>query len=395
MRNSASSSAAACASASDDLPVLPNWIEVDLAAIRHNVALMKRLVGPDVEIIGVVKASAYGHGAGPVAKAVLRGGACRLAVINVAEAAELRKEGIEAPIIVMLPATREAAGSAHALGLELMVCDLAGIGMLAAHGDERGERYRVHLKLDTGMCRYGAACGDVAACTEAVLAAPSLELIGVCSHLATSEDPDGTFCRAQIERFTAAAAEARRLLGHPLTRHLANSAAAVRFPEARFEAVRIGLSIYGLSECPGVAAIGLRPALTWRARVLQVRQAKAGETISYGQTYTVPKDTRVAVVPVGYADGYPRALSNRADMLVHGRRAPVRGVVCMDSTILDVGHIPGVAAGDEVVVVGSQGDEAITANELAARASTIVYEIVSRLGTRPQRIYLNVSEASG
>ena len=377
------------------LPILPNWIEVDLAAIRHNVALMKALVGPGVEIIGVVKANAYGHGAGPVAKAALQGGATRLAVVNVAEAVELRQEGIEAPIMVMLPATQEAAAAAGPLGLELVVCDLDGIRALNGRGEAAGERYRVHLKVDTGMCRYGASGGTVAACVQAIVAARSLELIGVCSHLAASEEPAAEFTQAQVERFAAAAEEVRRTTGQPIPRHLANSAAAVRFPGARFEAIRMGLSIYGLPACPEVAAIGLRPALTWRARVLQVRGAKAGETVSYGRTYTVPRDTRVAVVPVGYADGYPRALSSSAEMLVRGQRAPVRGVVCMDSTVLDVGHIPGVTVGDEVVVLGQQGNETITAGELAERAGTIVYEIIARLGSRPQRIYLNLSERGG
>lgn len=377
-----------CVSASL-VPGLHNWVEVDLRAIRGNVCHLREVVGEDVELIAVVKASAYGHGAVPVSRAALDAGAGKLAVYTAAEAAELRRAGIEAPIYIMSPATREAAAAAAELDLEITVCEPRHALALAELAQARQTQLKAHLKVDTGMCRCGVRLDEALDCLREVVGAPGLRLVGVCSHLAESEVSDLTFTREQLTRFQSFLEEAGQLIGPEVQRHIANSAAVLRLPESRLDACRVGLAMYGLSEGDYQHDGALRPALSWKARLVQVRRAKRGETVSYGRTHTVREDTLVGLVPVGYADGYPRALSNRGEVLVRGHRAPVLGVVCMDSFVVDVGHVPGVEVGDEVVLIGEQGDQRLPASELAEGAGTIVYDIVAGLGARPERIYLN------
>lgn len=375
------------------VPGLSNWLEVDLGAIRHNVSHLRQVAGDRVELIAVVKANAYGHGAVPVSRAALDAGAAKLGVYTAVEAAELRRAGVEAPILIMSPATREAAGAAAEMDLEVTVCDRAHAHALAEFAQAQQTELKVHLKIDTGMCRCGVRLDEALDCLQELTRAPGLRLMGVCSHLAESEAADLSFTTEQLERFQGVLREAGDLIGPGVQRHIANSAALLRLPESRLDACRVGLAMYGLSEGDYEHDRSLRPALSWQARLLQVRRARRGETVSYNRTYTVPQDTVVGLVPVGYADGYPRALSNCGEVLVRGHRAPVLGVVCMDSFVVDVGQVPGAKVGDEVILIGEQGDERMGAGELAERADTIVYEIVAGLGTRPERIYLNGGES--
>ena len=367
-----------------------SWLEIDLAAVRHNVRRIRELVGPWCEIIAMVKGNAYGHGAVPISREATVAGVSRLSVATLAEVRELKAANVEAPIMLMGPGGPEIAEEAVANDLEVVISNRAVADALARESERQGRPVRVHVKLDTGMGRLGAALDDAAELVSHVEQMPGLRLVGVCSHLATSEQEDQSFAREQLAAFEGFCADlAARGQANGALRHIANSGAILTLPEAHLDAVRPGVLIYGLS--PGGIAVddAARPALAWKARICHVRKAARGTSVGYGRRHICQRDSRVAALPFGYADGYLTALSGRADVLVRGRRAPIVGAISMDTTMIDVGHVPDAGPGDEVVVIGKQGDEQITAEELAARAGTVVHEVVGRLGRRLKRYYLN------
>jgi len=370
----------------------PAWLEIDLDAIRQNTAAVGALVGPRTRVLAIVKADGYGHGAPAVAAAALRGGARALGVANLAEAVELHEAALRAPILILNAGLPETAEEVVRRGLVQTATTPESLTLLSAAAVAAEREARVHLKLDTGMGRLGLPPREAVGLLRAALAQPGLRVAGIFSHLATAEEADRSFARAQFAAFDAAAAAIREA-GLPLPpRHLANSAGLLNFPEMRLDLVRPGLLIYGLS--PGGAletGPDLRPALTWKTRVEFVKRVPAGTTVSYGRTWTARREAIVATLPVGYADGYPRALSNRGQGLVGGRRCPVVGAVCMDHIMLEVGEEVGV--GDEVVLIGRQGVEELTANDLAEAAGTVVHEIVARLGRRLPRLYRGEASA--
>ena len=361
----------------------PTVAEVDLGAIRHNVGLLRP---PGVELMAVVKANAYGHGAFPVARAALEAGATWLGVALVEEGLGLRAAGMEAPILVLseLPPGAER-GALDALLTPSVYSD-AGVTRLAAAARAGGRRVAVHVKVDTGMHRVGVWPPEDAVPFLARVVAEGLDLEGLWTHFARSED-DPVTTKAQVDRF-AGVVEAARAAGFaPRYLHASNSGGAILHPEACFDLVRPGIAIYGILPAPEVGAdLGLRPALTWRSRVSLAKRLPAGERLSYGHRYELAADSWVATVPVGYADGYPRAASSRADVLIRGRRCRVAGSVTMDQVLVDCGDHE-IATGDDVVLLGRQGDEGISAWELAERADTIAYEIVTRIGERVPREY--------
>lgn len=366
----------------------PTIAEIDLAAIRHNVTVVKKATG--VAVIAVVKADAYGHGAVPVAKAATKAGADALAVATVEEGIQLRIAGIQVPILVLGWVSPQAVEPALRYGLTLTAADveaLAGIGEVAR---SRGLPAVVHLKLDSGMGRLGLPVWkpESLSAYRTALMVPGVKIEGVYTHLSSADEADPAFTELQLARFEQAVRLLRGFGLHFRWVHAANSAAALRFPAARYDAVRVGIALYGLDPYPGGAAQwGLRPALTWRAAVAQVKMLEPGMGISYSRTFTTDRPMRVATVTVGYADGYARGLSNVGEVLVGGRRARVLGRVCMDQLIVgEVGE--GVKPGDEVVLIGRQGNDEITATELARHLQTIPYEIVSRIGPRVPRRFL-------
>ncbi|MFQ5810451.1 MAG: alanine racemase [Armatimonadota bacterium] len=367
-----------------------SWLEIDLARVRHNVGRVRELVGASCQIIAVVKGNGYGHGAVPVSRAAIAAGASRLSVATLVEALELREAGVEAPIVLMGPGGAEVAEEAVANELEVVVSNREAADALARESRRQERTTGVHVKVDSGMGRLGAAMEEAGELVQRVEDAPELRLVGVCSHLATSEEADQSFAREQLGAFDEFCAELRaRGLANGAIRHVANSGGILTLPEAHLDAVRPGALVYGLS--PGGVAVDdeVRPALTWKARVSHVRQAPKGSSVGYGRRHVLQRDSRVAALAFGYADGYLTALFGKADVLVHGQRAPVVGVVSMDTTMIDVGHIPEARPGDEAVVIGSQGDECITAEELAERAGAVVHEVAARLGARLKRCYLN------
>ena len=362
----------------------PTVVEVDLDAVRHNVTLLK----PErAELLAVVKGDGYGHGAAEVARAAVSAGATRLGVALVEEGIALRDRGIDVPILVLTEPPRGSDKDALAAGLTPTVYSPECVASLSEAADALARRVGVHLKVDTGMHRVGVWPPSGARDLARRIVDAGLELEGLWTHFAAAEeDEDGTReqLRALLETRDALLAEgiAPRML------HAANSAATIRFPETHLDLVRPGVAIYGVDPGGGIGpAFGLKPALTWRSAVSMVKRLDAGERVSYGWQYALERPSNVATVPVGYADGYRRGLSSKADVLIRGKRRRVAGTVTMDQIVVDCGDDE-IAAGDEVVLIGAQGDERITAEELGAHVGTIGYEIVASIGERVPRIHV-------
>jgi len=361
----------------------PTWAEVDLDAVAHNVGVLVARAAP-AEVCAVVKADGYGHGAVPVAAAALEAGAAWLAVALVEEAVLLREAGLDAPILLLSEARPGEFAEVAALDLRATVYSAAGVTAAAA----TGAPLRLHLKVDTGMHRVGAAPDEVVGLAQAVVEHPSLELEAVWTHCAVADEPDRTFTAEQLERLDAVLAElAAAGIEVPLV-HAANSAGAIAHPAARRSLVRCGIAVYGVDPSPELAGeLPLVPALRLRSEVSFVKRVAAGEGVSYGLHHRFEQDTTVATVPIGYADGVRRRLGLlHQEVLIGGRRRPIVGVVTMDQLMVDCGD-DDVTVGDEVVLLGRQGDEEVRATEWAATLGTIGYEITCGIGPRVPRRY--------
>jgi len=369
------------------------WAEIDLDAIAANVQAFQRHVGAGVEVIAVVKANAYGHGAVAVARAALQAGATRLAVHRAIEGVELRRAGIQAPILIMGYTPADGADLVARWQLTPSAITAEFLQALSARAVALGVNVPVHIKLDSGMSRYGLMPDELLPFLQANAALPGLVFEGLFTHFATADWNDQTYVRQQLQVFSQSLQAARRAgFALPLA-HAANSAGTMRMPEAHFNAVRPGISMYGMEpsdEWPPV--FELRPALTLKSKVSRVRQLPAGAGICYGRTFVTPHPMTVALVPVGYGDGYHRILSNKSCVLIGGQRAPILGRVCMDQFVVDVSHIPGVQQDDEVVLVGRQGAAYLSAEEVARLAQTINYEVTTSLLGRVARAYLRRGE---
>jgi alanine racemase len=368
----------------------PVWAEVDLGAVRANVRAVRAYCAP-AQLLAVVKADGYGHGAVQVAEAAIDAGATGLGVALVEEGIELRSAGIDAPILVLSEPVAEAAPSVVAYGLTPVVYTLTGIDALAKAVADRGARDRlgVHLKVDTGMHRVGCDAGDAVELATQVVDRPELDLAGVCTHLAVADEPDNHYTVEQLERFDAVLA-ALREQGIPTgVVHACNTAAALEWPAARFDMVRVGIGCYGIAPADELEGrVLLRPAMSVKARVSHVKVVPGGARVSYGLRYETHAETRIATVPIGYADGVPRELPHRGgEAIVRGRRCAIAGTVTMDQLMLDVGDLP-VEVGDEVVLIGRQGEEEITAAAWARAMGTIAYTIVCGIGPRVPRVYV-------
>ncbi len=361
---------------------------VDLGALRHNFLQLRRLCAPGVRMMPVVKADAYGHGLLACARALTGAGAECLGVGSLEEGQMLRREGISLPVLVLLgilPGDADLA-VAHDLDVALYRRDVAEA--LDAAARFQGKKARAHLKVDTGMGRLGLAPDEVIPFLEALAACPHLEVQGLISHLAMADLADKTYTHRQLSEFGELLAAAR-LKGWELPlSHIANSAALLEVKEAHFALVRPGIMLYGSPPAPDrPAPVDLRPVMTLRSQVVQLKSLPPGASISYGGTYVTRDWCYLAVVPVGYCNGYSRLMSNKGVVLIRGRRAPIRGRVCMNLLMVEVTHIPGAAVGDTVTLLGADGDERLTADELAAWAQTISYEIYCALGTANPRRY--------
>ena len=372
-------------------PSSHSWVEIDLGSIRHNVRAIKEFIGPQRHLWAVVKANAYGHSAVPTATAALEAGADGLAVSCLNEAAELRVDaGIRAPLLLLAPGEPRAAAWVVRLDIVQTACYEDMVEALSQAAQRLEKPGRVHLKVDTGMGRLGVRPERAAEFAAFIAARPGLRLEGVFSHLATAEAEDPSYASLQFTRYQEAVSAIAEAGISPGMRHLANSAATLRFPEMLLDGVRAGLLIYGIRpEAPDLAPLELRPALSWKTQVGFLQWLPAGCAVSYGGTYVTPRECLVGVVPVGYADGYPRQASNRSHVLLRGRLCPVIGVVCMDHMMIDATPAGKPTVGDEVVLLGRQGNSAITANHLAQWASTVVHEVPTVIGRRVKRVYLD------
>jgi alanine racemase len=372
-----------------DVDLRPVWADVDLGAVRANVAALRALVAP-AEVLAVVKADGYGHGAVPIASAALDAGAAMLGVALVEEGVALREAGIDAPILVLSEPVPSAAGAVVDHALLPAVYTAAGIDALAdAVAARAGARMAVHLKVDTGMHRVGCTIGEAPELAGAVASRAELELGSLWTHFAVADEPDRPETAAQLETFQRVVKACRAAGAAPRRLHAANSAGAIAFPESRFDLVRCGIAVYGIAPAPALAPlVDLRPAMAVKARITFVKRLEAGERLSYGLRYTMPSDGWVATIPVGYADGVPRALAHSGgEVLVRGRRHPIAGTITMDQLMIDLGDTI-VDVGEEVVLLGPQGDECITAQEWADRLGTIAYEVVCDIGPRVPRRYI-------
>jgi alanine racemase len=375
---------------------LPAVAEIDLAAVRSNVAELDRLAG-SAEVMAVVKADGYGHGLLPCAQAALDGGATWLGVAQLPEALELRRAGVGGRLLSWLHVPGQPFAEALLADVDLSVSALWSLAEIRAAAAETGRTARIHLKADSGLSRNGCQPADWPELVAAVAAAQaegSVEVVAVWSHLAWADAPQHPTVQAQRRLFVEMADAVERA-GVPVPiRHLANSAATLTDPAAHFDLVRPGLAVYGLSPVPDLgdpAAYGLTPAMTLRGRLSLVKRVPAGEGVSYGHEYHTDRETTLALVPLGYADGVPRSAGSRGETLVAGQRRPVAGRVCMDQYVVDLGDGPDAASarpGDEAVLFGPGTNGEPTAQDWADAAGTICYEIVTRIGARVPRSYV-------
>lgn len=374
-------------------PVPRAEIVVDLAAVRHNVAVLRDLVSPDgATMMTVVKADAYGHGLVPVAGAAREAGAEWLGVATIDEALTLRASGDKGRILCWLGVPGEDYASAIRADVDVTAYSLSELDEIAGGARAAGRQARLQLKVDTGLSRGGAPCADWPDMVAAALAgeeAGTWRLTGIWSHFACSDEPEHPANDAQEAVFRDALAVAEAAGLRPEVRHLANSAAAILRPSSRFDLVRCGIASYGLDPAPGVTPdLGLVPAMTARATLCMVKPLATGAGVSYGHTWVADHETTVGLVPVGYGDGVPRHAGNTAETWVAGKRRPVRGRICMDQFVVDLAGDP-AAAGDEVVLFGTGRDGEPTAQDWASACGTISYEIVTRIGGRMTRRHVD------
>ncbi len=371
-------------------PERPTWLEIDLSVIANNTRLLKELVGPHVKVLASLKADAYGHGALKVARTVLHNGASMLGVATVSEALPLREAGISAPILVFGYIPLWQMREALRLDLTVTLYTLDAAQALARAAQALGKIARVHVKIDTGMGRLGIRAEQTTEILEllrTIRHLPTLELEGIFTHFAKADADDLSHAYLQLSRFQHVLHRVEAEGLRPPLVHAANSAATLCLPAAHFDMVRLGIALYGLDPSPQVRLpAGFHPALSFKTQVAQVKLIPAGEGISYGATYITERPTWIAVLPVGYADGFRRAPANWRSVLLHGQEAPLLGRICMDQCMIDISHIPGVRVGDQVVLIGRQGNASLSAETVAQRLGTINYEVVSEILARVPRV---------
>ncbi len=368
-----------------------SWAEIDLDAFAHNIHAYKRHVGDKVDVIAVVKANAYGHGSVPVALTAIDNGISRLAVHRIHEGVELRQAGISASILIMGYVPAEGSKSLCRWDLTPTINTIQTAEALDGEAARMGKRLPIHIKVDTGLTRYGLFVEEVGGFIRHVERLKNIYIEGIYTHFATADEDDGGPVEDQMNVFDEAIHKLR--IDNNILIHVANSAAAMRYPRSFYHAIRPGVGLYGLAPSSHWEPVfEIKPAMTLKSRVCRVKEIPAGRGISYGRTYITKQQTRVALVGVGYGDGYHRALSSRGVVLIHGQRAQLLGRVCMDQFVVDVSHIPGVNEDDEVVLIGQQGGEQMSAEELARLAGTINYEVTTSILPRVLRIYKRASK---
>jgi alanine racemase len=367
----------------------PTYAEIDLNAIKQNVINLKNNIPGSAALCAVIKADAYGHGSLQTAYAALRGGASWLALAIPEECIPLREAGIRVPLLVLGGISAEEAELSVAYGLEQCAYTEETVRALDAEGRRQGKRARIHIKVDTGMGRIGLRTAEeLKNLLQCLKKCPNVTVSGLFTHFSVSDIVDKTYTLEQNRKFREFI-QAVKAAGYDPVIHAANSAATIEMPELAYDMVRPGIAIYGLAPSGEVdcTRVDLKPAMRIVSHITHVKTVPAGESVSYGRTYTTDRETVIATVPIGYGDGFRRPLSNRGAMLIGGERAPIIGRVCMDQTMVDITHIPDVKTGDEAVIIGRQGAEEISADEMADLLDTINYEVVLSFLPRVERIY--------
>lgn len=372
----------------------PAWIEINLDNILHNLEKVRKLAGKETKILAMVKADAYGHGAVRVAKTVLKGGSDYLGVAILDEALELREAGIKAPILVLGTGIPEQADVILKNGIAQTVCSIEMAEALSRAASKNGKKALIHIKVDTGMGRIGFFPHEVPSAIKKIVKLPNLVIKGILSHFATAPDEDKGYVNVQHEKFLNLLKELDASGLSYGTAHISNSATIIDMPFMKHHMVRPGIMLYGLYPSEHMKPkIDLKPAMSLKAKISFVKKMDEKSSISYGRTYFASKDEVIATIPVGYADGYNRKLSNNFHVLIKEKIAPIVGRVCMDQFMVDVSAIKGVSTGDEAVLVGKQGDEVISIDEMAKAAGTINYELVCLMSRRIPRIYIEKGKA--
>ncbi len=368
--------------------LLPTYATVDLAALAHNLSRIKQYLSPGCEVMAVVKANAYGHGALETVQALTRQGIGRFAVASLDEGIALRQAGLSASILVLGALFEKQVSDLVAHRLTPVVSDGRILPSLAKAARTHPTPYPIHLKVETGMGRLGFSPEELLSILDNPILRSPLQVEGMMTHLADADGKDSIFTERQLGAFRTVLEQIReRGVTIPLV-HTANSAAIVRFPDAHYSLVRPGIMLYGYHILPAtVPTPDLRPVLSLRTTIVQLRTIPRGGTVSYNGTFVAPRPTRIAVLPIGYADGYSRRLSHRGSVLIQGCRAPIVGLVCMDMIMVDVTDLASVQVGEIVTLIGQQGEESIWADEVADWIGTISYEVLCGIGSRVPRLY--------
>lgn len=364
------------------------WAEIDLSAIKHNIKEARKAVGKQVAVMAVVKANAYGHGADHVAIAAYEAGASCFGVALPEEGVNLRRAGITQPIHILAESAYDAIPLIIENDLTATICSLESARALSQEAVKRGKTVRAHVKVDTGMNRIGLFPEMVVEYMRVVKDLPGIELEGIFTHFSEADNPNSDYTDRQLIKFKKLIADLEEAGLCPPIKHAANSAAVYLHPESHFDMVRIGISMYGLHPSNATKGlINLKPALAFKARLSFIKWLACGEGVSYNRTHKMTCDTRIGTVPAGYGDGYSRLLSNKGRVLIGGRSYPVVGNICMDQFMVNLGIDSMAKVNDEVVLIGRQGDEEISADDLAATLGTINYEVVCMINSRVPRVY--------
>lgn len=366
----------------------PTLAIIDRAAIKSNYFKLKKSIAKNVVMLAVVKANAYGHGAVEIAKTLEHTGCNFFGVAMCEEGIELREAGLKSAIIILGGIYPNQVRDVIEYDLTPVIFDIGTARIVDSLAGKIGKRIKVHIKIDTGMGRLGLLSYQVASFFKAMKELVNLEVDGILSHFAEADEEDKEFSKKQLNLFLNIIKAVQGLGFQPRLLHIANSAALVTHTDSHFNMVRPGIMLYGAYPAGHmIENINLKPAMKLVTQIVHIKQAPKGFSVSYGRKYITKRDSIIATIPIGYADGYPRSLSNKGEVLIRGQRANVAGTICMDITMLDVTHIKGVKQGDEAVLIGKQGNDKITVDELAEKAGTISYEILCGITSRVPRVY--------
>ena len=372
----------------EEMSSLSTWAEIDLAALAHNFREVKKMVGPKVGVIAIVKAQGYGHGMVQVSRPLEKEGVNYFGVTSPSEAFLLRKEGIKLPILILGPTILDQAKEIIEKDITQTICTKEMALILQGECKKLKKRLNVHIEVDTGMGRTGVPYQRALKLIKEIIKIPELVVEGIFTHFSTADEEDKSFTKEQIKRFKGVL---EKLEGEGIDiplRHAANSAGVLNFPESYFNMVRPGLALYGIYPSEYVSrSLDLHPVMSLKSKVIYLKRVKKGATISYGKTYVTNKNTTIAILPIGYEDGYNRLLSNKGEVIIREKRVRIAGRVCMDQTIIDVGGVPDVKVSDEVVLIGEQEREGVSVEELAKKVETVPHEVVCRIAERVPRIY--------